>query len=220
MMEKIFFRTKDGVTIAGNYSKSQEEHAPAFLLLHMMPSTKESWTEFAALLQERGFEVLAIDLRGHGESIDKNGGKINYRDFTDEEHRESILDIAASKEFLKQKGADTSRLAIAGASIGANLALLWASTDKDIRLLLLLSAGVDYRGIRTPELARIYENPVYILASEKDTRNAGSSSRILFGMFPGDKKLNIIQGNSHGTDMFSFQPDLMDEILEWVVARS
>ncbi len=219
-MEKITFRTKDGVTIVGNYFKSQEEHAPAFLLLHMMPSTRESWNEFAALLQKGGFDVLAIDLRGHGESIDKNGTRINYKDFRDEEHRESIHDVAAAKEFLRQKGADTSRLGMAGASIGANLALQWASMDEDVKLLVLLSAGVDYRGIKTPELAGKYENPVYILASEKDTRNAAQSSRILFGMFHCDKKLNIIQGDSHGTDMFSFQPDLMDEIMEWVAARA
>ncbi len=214
-MEKITFKTKDGVTIAGNYFRSQD--ALVFLLLHMMPSTKESWNEFATLLHERGFEVLAIDLRGHGESINKDGKKIDYREFTDEEHRESLQDIAAAKDFLTQKGADTSRLAIAGASIGANLALLWASMDEDVRLLVLLSAGVDYRGIKTPELARKYRNPVYILASEKDTRNSASSSRILFGMFPRDKKLNIIQGSSHGTDMFG--PDIMEDIMEWIVAR-
>ncbi len=216
-MEKITFRTEDGVTIAGNYFRSQGEHAPVFLLLHMMPSTKESWNEFAPRLHGLGFEVLAIDLRGHGESIDKDGKRIDYREFTDEEHRESILDIAASKDFLRQGGADTGRMGIAGASIGANLALQWASMDKDVGLLVLLSAGVDYRGIKTPELARKYRNPVYILASEKDTRNAGQSSRILFGMFPCDKKLNIIQGSSHGTDMLS--TDIMEDIMEWIDAR-
>ncbi len=218
-MEKINFRTKDGVTIVGNYFKSQEEHAPAFLLLHKMPSTKESWNDFANLLQKEGFNVLAIDLRGHGESIDKNGTRINYKEFSDEEHRESVHDIAAAKEFLGERGADTSRLGIAGASIGANLGLQWASMDEDVKLLVLLSAGVDYRGIKTPELAGKYKNPVYILASEKDTKNAAQSSRILFGLFHCDKKLNIIQGDLHGTDMFSFQPDLMEEIMEWITTR-
>jgi alpha-beta hydrolase superfamily lysophospholipase len=68
-MEKVNFKTKDGVTIVGNYFKPRKEHAPAFLLLHMMPATKESWNDFASHLQKEGFEVLAIDLRGHGESI-------------------------------------------------------------------------------------------------------------------------------------------------------
>jgi len=33
------------------------------------------------------------------------------------------------------------------------------------------------------------------------------------------EKLNIIKGNSHGTDMFSTQPELMDEIAGWAVQR-
>jgi dipeptidyl aminopeptidase/acylaminoacyl peptidase len=41
-MEEITFKTDDGVEIAGNYFKPNKEHSPVFLLLHMMPSTKES----------------------------------------------------------------------------------------------------------------------------------------------------------------------------------
>ena len=216
-MEKITFKTKDGVKIAGNYFKPEKEHPPAFLLLHMMPAAKESWNTFASSLQKEGFAVLAIDLRGHGESIDMNGKKLDYKMFRDEEHRESMKDIAAAKEFLRQKGADTSRMAIAGASIGANLALWHASIDRDIRLLVLLSAGLDYRGIKAPELASRFSGPVYILVSEDDSKSI-EGSRKIYGIFPGDKKLNIIRGSSHGTDMFAM-PGLMDEILDWVVSR-
>ncbi len=214
-MEKVTFKTKEGVTIVGNYFKSQK-HAPAFLLLHMMPSTKESWDTFASFLQKQGFAVLAIDLRGHGESIDKNGKKLDYREFSNEEHRESMNDIASAKEFLEQKGTDISKLAIAGASIGANLALKQASVDNAVRLLVLLSAGIDYRGIRTPELATKYAGSVYIAASEGDTY-AAESSRKLYGMFTGDKKLKIIKSKSHGTDMLV--PELIDEIIQWIVDR-
>ncbi|MDL5501897.1 MAG: alpha/beta fold hydrolase, partial [Candidatus Methanoperedens sp.] len=138
-MEEITFITEDGVKISGNYFKPKKERAPVFLLLHMMPATKESWNEFATRLQEKGFAVLAIDLRGHGKSTDKNGTRLDYKEFEDHEHRESMKDIAAAKEFLKGKGADISEMAIAGASIGANLALWQASIDKDILLLILLS---------------------------------------------------------------------------------
>ncbi len=217
-MEKITFKTKDGVTIAGNYFKPVEENPPAFLLLHMMPATKESWNTFASHLQKEGFAVLAIDLRGHGESTDRNGKKIDYKMFSDEDHRESINDIAAAKEFLRQNGADTSRMAIGGASIGANLALWHASEDKDVRLLVLLSAGLNYRGIKTPELAARFSGPVYILVSENDSKAIDGSKKI-FEIFPGDKKLNIIKGNSHGTDMFASMPGLLDELLGWVVSK-
>ncbi|HEY6585794.1 MAG TPA: alpha/beta fold hydrolase [Candidatus Methanoperedens sp.] len=219
-MEEITFITEDGVKISGNYFKPKKEHAPVFLLLHMMPSTKESWNEFAARLQEKGFAVLAIDLRGHGSSTDKNGSKLDYKEFKDHEHRESMKDIAAAKEFLKgQTNVDISRMAIAGASIGANLALWQASIDKDVSLLVLLSPGLNYRGIQAAQLAPQYSGPVYILASVGDT-NAAQSSRELFEIFPGDKELKIIQGNSHGTNMFIQEPDLIDKLLEWATKKN
>ncbi|MFZ3382457.1 MAG: alpha/beta fold hydrolase [Candidatus Methanoperedens sp.] len=217
-MEEITFVTEDGVKISGNYSKPKKEHAPVFLLLHMMPSTKESWNEFAARLREKGFAALAIDLRGHGSSIDKNGSKLDYKEFKDEDHRESMKDIAAAKEFLKGKGADISRMAIAGASIGANLALWQASIDKDVLLLILLSPGLNYRGIQAAQLAPRYSGPVYIMASVGDT-NAAQSSRELFGIFPGDKELEVIEGNSHGTNMFISEPEQIDKILGWATNK-
>lgn len=217
-MEEITFITEDGVKISGNYFKPKKEHAPVFLLLHMMPSTKESWNEFAAHLQNKGFAALAIDLRGHGKSTDKNGMKLDYKDFKDHEHRESMKDIAAAKEFLKGQGVDISGMAIAGASIGANLALWQASIDKDVSLLILLSPGLNYRGIQAAQLAPHYSGPVYILASERDT-NAAQSSKELFEIFPGDKELKIIQGNSHGTNMFIQEPDLISKLLEWTTNK-
>jgi len=215
-MEEITFITEDGVKISGNYFKPKKEHAPVFLLLHMMPSTKESWNSFADHLQEKGFAALAIDLRGHGKSTDKNGSKLDYKDFKDHEHRDSMKDIAAAKEFLAgQANVDISRMAIAGASIGANLALWQASIDKDVFILILLSPGLNYRGIQAAQLASGYSGRVYILASVGDT-NAAKSSRELFDIFSGDKELEIIQGNSHGTNMFISEPELIDKLLEWI----
>lgn len=216
-MEKISFKTKDGVTIVGNYFKSQKKQSPVFLLLHMMPATKESWNEFASLIQENGYAALAIDLRGHGESTDMKGDKLDYREFKDEEHRGSMNDISASKEFLAaQEEIDISRMAIAGASIGANLALWQASIDKDVRLIMLLSPGLNYRGIHADELAKRFKAPVHIIASEGDSY-AADSSRKLSGIFPGDVKFDVLKGNSHGTNMLN--SEIMNRLLAWAIER-
>ncbi len=216
-MEKITFKTKDGVTITGNYFKPLKKQAPVFLLLHMMPATKESWNEFASIIQKNGYAALAIDLRGHGESTDRNGIRLDYKEFRDEEHRSSMNDIASAKEFLaEQKDVDMSRFAIAGASIGANLALWQASIDKDARLIMLLSPGLNYRGILADELAPGFKGYVYILASEGDAKAAGSS-RKLSGIFPGETKLEILKGDMHGTNMFN--PEIMNDILNWAFQK-
>ncbi|MCX9085350.1 MAG: alpha/beta fold hydrolase [Candidatus Methanoperedens sp.] len=216
-MEKISFKTRDGVTIKGNYFKPLKKHAPVFILLHMMPSTKESWNEFAEIIQKNGCAALAIDLRGHGESTDQNGIRLDYKEFMDEEHRNSMNDIASAKEFLAgQTDLDMSRIAIAGASIGANLALWHATIDKDVRLIMLLSPGLNYRGIMADEFAPKFKGHVFILASEGDTKSA-DSSRKLAGIFPGETKLKILKGDMHGTNMFN--PEIMDELLKWAFER-
>ena len=216
-MEKITFKTRDGVTITGNYFKPLRKQAPVFILLHMMPATKESWNDFAYIIQKNGYAALAIDLRGHGESTDRNGIKLDYKEFKDEEHRNSMNDIASAKEFLEgQNDVDMSRMAIVGASIGANLALWQASINKDVRLIMLLSPGLNYRGILADELAPGFKGHVYILASEGDTKSA-ESSRKLAEIFTGETKIEIIKGDMHGTNMFN--PEIMDDILKWAFER-
>ena len=216
-MEKITFKTRDGVTITGNYFKPLRNQAPVFLLLHMMPATKESWNDFAAIIQKNGYAALAIDLRGHGESTDMNGTRLDYKEFKDEEHRSSMNDIASAKEFLaRQNNIDMSRIAIAGASIGANLALWQASIDKVVRLIMLLSPGLNYRGILAGELAPGFKGYVYILASEGDTK-AADSSRKLATIFPGETRMEILKGDLHGTNMFNME--IMNDILKWAFDR-
>jgi len=216
-MDKITFKTRDGVTIKGNYFKPLIKKAPVFLLLHMMPATKESWNDFAAIIQKNGYAALAIDMRGHGESTDRNGVKLDYKEFKDEEHRNSMNDIASAKEFLaRQNGIDMSRIAIAGASVGANLAIWQASIDKDVSLIVLLSPGLNYRGILADELAPKFKGYVYILASEGDTK-AAEGSRKLANIFPGETKLEILEGNLHGTNMLN--QEIMNDVLKWAFER-
>ncbi len=65
-MQKTTFTTEDGIKISANYWPAKSENA--VVLLHMLGRNKESWTSFAEKLKKAGFNVLAIDMRGHGES--------------------------------------------------------------------------------------------------------------------------------------------------------
>src|SRR3989304_1434352 len=123
-MDKVIFKTKDSVEIHGLYAPTENQSAPAVLLLHMMPAAKESWGQFQEKLREAGFQSLAIDERGHGESVWKNGERIDYKNFTDAEQQEKIRDGEAAMRFLSEQGIRAEQTAIVGASIGANLALL------------------------------------------------------------------------------------------------
>lgn len=44
------------------------DRSPSFLLIHGLASNARLWDGVARLLQEQGFPVLSVDLRGHGQS--------------------------------------------------------------------------------------------------------------------------------------------------------
>jgi len=219
-MEKITLQTSDNVTIVGDYYVPTVESPRGVLLVHMMPSTKESWKLLAKRLQASGYHVLAIDLRGHGEST---GGPEGYKVFKDEEHQKSTYDVEAGVEFLKTKGVGEDHLSVIGASIGANLVLRYA-TGHGTKNCVLLSAGLDYKGIKADPLAQKLKNGqrVLFVASQDDERSGGNNvemNQLLFERTSDavDKKILIYKEAGHGTDMFDKEePDLEEEIISWL----
>lgn len=212
MAERVELTTADGVTIIGAHDKI-EPPGPSILLLHMMPAAKESWRGFAAKLNEAEIGALAIDLRGHGES---DGGPDGYRTFTDEEHQLSIEDVRTGIKYQKEEGA--SPIFVAGASIGANLALNILAEDPEIEGAILLSAGLDYRGVETlPAAKKIRpDQSVYVVAA-KDDGNCGKMAEEIFNVLATDrKKLEVFDIGGHGTNIFWKHPDLMDRLVRWL----
>jgi len=214
MAERVSLETSDNVKIIGDYAGTPEE--PAVLLLHMMPAVRSSWKELSGKLNERGFQTLAIDLRGHGES---QGGPEGYRKFSDEIHQSSIHDVEAGVKLLKSKGAP--KIFIAGASIGANLALWYAAEHKEIDGAILLSPGFNYRGLKTESYVSGLKGSqsVYFAASRDDSYSAETIEGLFAKMPLGVKKeLKMFERAGHGTTMFEKEPAFMDELASWLSA--
>lgn len=223
-METIRLVTSDNITLSANYWNGSGTKGT--VLLHMMPTTKESWMQFAEMLFKKGFHVIAVDLRGHGAS---DGGPDGYRLFDDAEHQASVNDVEAAVEFLHSQNAKA--ISLVGASIGANLALWYGAEHHEIQSLVLLSPG-NYRGIDTaPLVLKLSPNQlVFFASSEDDVRSAGNNAefnRILYESVPESvqKKLIVYKNAGHGTDMLRLaeigglgkeNPDLAKEIIEWI----
>lgn len=220
MPRTISFSTVDGVRIVGKFSPVAAA-GPAALLLHMMPATKESWDDLATRLVRGGLSVLAIDLRGHGESIEGPGGKrLDYKLFSDAEHRDKMRDVEAAVAWLGGRGRDPSRLVIAGASIGANLAIAYVAAHPETPAAAALSPGLDYRGITTPDKVRRMkpEQGLFLAASEEDELSF-TADRELAGLKPG-AVLKEYRGAGHGTSMLGRAAGLEEELAEWLIART
>jgi pimeloyl-ACP methyl ester carboxylesterase len=206
----------ENITIAGAedlplqttlYTPGGSGLLPGVVLLHMLGSDRQVWDDngIANTLVENGYAVLAVDMRGHGET----GNSIDWQLAPEDLQR-------AWKHFTSLDTVDPQRTAVIGASIGANLALLTGADQPAIRTVVLLSPGLDYRGVTSEgPLAKYGVRPILIVASEEDTY-AADSSRTLATLANGESRLEMYNGAGHGTRMFDAQPDLSNLIITWL----
>jgi pimeloyl-ACP methyl ester carboxylesterase len=217
-MEKIVLKTSDGLDIAGDYYPATRPSQKAVLLIHMMPADRTSWRDFAPKLVDKGFHVLAIDLRGHGEST---GGPDGFQNFSDQEHQLSIKDLEAGAAFLDEKDVKKEGFVLIGASIGANLVIRYAADHPEVNGIVLLSPGFNYRGIEVRPFAerlRPGQRALFV-GSEDDPQSNGVVLRTLAAAVPSqlDTKIIAYKAAGHGTNMFDKEkPDLSEEILKWL----
>ena len=179
---------------------------PGVILLHMLGDDRTVWGEvgLAAELVAAGYAVLVVDMRGHGET----GGAQDWALAADDLGR--VWDAFAARDDV-----DEARTAVVGASIGANMALRLGAERPDVNTLVLLSPGLDYRGVTTEDqLAAYGERPLLLVASEDDPYSA-DSARVL-AEAAGGATVHIFDAAGHGTNMFAAAPELSMLIIDWL----
>jgi dienelactone hydrolase len=209
--QEVSFRTDDGVAIVGSLYLPGRP-GPGIVLVHALSRTHEDWSVVAARLADAGFVVLAIDLRGHGASAPLPEGT------TLEDLTKMMADVKAARAFLAaRREAVPGRVGFAGASIGANLAILMGGIDPTVRSLALLSPGIDYRGLRPEAAMKKYgERPALIVASQEDNYATNSARQLaVAGPGVGIRDLRILNAAGHGTAMLAKQLDLASSLVDW-----
>ena len=179
---------------------------PGVILLHMLGDDRTVWGEvgLAADLVAAGYAVLAVDMRGHGQT----GGAQDWTLAADDLGR--VWDAFAALETV-----DEARTAVVGASIGANMALRLGADRPDVAAIALLSPGLDYRGVTTEDQLAVYgHRPLLLVASEDDAYSA-DSVRTLAEAANG-ATVQMYDDAVHGTNMFVVEPELAGLIIGWL----
>jgi len=209
--QRVSFRTADGVLLAGSFYETSPKPSPAVILVHMLTRNRRDWEPVAMRLASEGIAALTFDLRGHGESAPAptEEGAVPAA---------MVRDVAAARQFLGSRpDVLHDRLGMAGASLGANLALVAAVADPSVRTLVLLSPTLDYRGVRIEPAARKFNRPMLLVVSREDAY-AWRTVRDLTN--PKDKGMSgreslILENAGHGTGMFARDSSLIQSIVDF-----
>ncbi|MBI4578701.1 MAG: alpha/beta fold hydrolase [Planctomycetes bacterium] len=152
-----------------------QRRGPMVILLHMYGQDRSTWDPLVPVLHRAGFAVLAIDLRGHGESVEpaslKLRQKVEERD--PRLFREMVDDVAAAYRWLARRPeADPARFVLAGASVGCSIALEYAVRDRSVDGVVCLTPGADYLGLDSLASARKYSDRKLLLLAAAEERSA------------------------------------------------
>ncbi|MBN1489399.1 MAG: alpha/beta fold hydrolase [Phycisphaerae bacterium] len=215
---RVSFTTDDGVMIVGDYYAPKappKEGAPVVILLHMYQRTRSDWQPLVPHLRDAGFAVLAIDLRGHGESrlpgadASTDGPASNDRKV----YRAMYQDVMAAYAWLgQQKAIDLTRFAMVGASLGCSVAIDYAARDRSVDAMVCLSPGTNYLGVSTTtHIKKCTGQKILLLASQAEAiaatelgRLAADTRVMITPEDPNDPRAAAL----HGTQMFGRAPDI------------
>ena len=113
---------------------------PAVLLLHGFGENRKVWEDFRKQFLERGWAVMSLDLRGHGDSLTKNQRPIQATADWRTNPREFPLDIDPALDWLKKQARLNSRkIVIVGYDVGANLALVSSGKFNEVRTVVAVN---------------------------------------------------------------------------------
>jgi dienelactone hydrolase len=220
----VDIRTTDGVLLKASYF-SPGKPGPGVLLLHQCALNRHSWDDLAAHLAGAGMHVLTFDYRGFGDSkgtlpppppspapteVKKVFGPTISGSWV------GNTDVELAYTYLRSlDGVDQKRLAVGGASCGAEFAADLTIHHPDIRGLVLLSGRISdgaaahvsatswlavLGGAARGDMPIVYEGLQAAIATSKHPKS-------IMKMYPGTK---------HGVEMFQENPALPALINSWL----
>jgi len=205
MNKKVTFKNNRGYTLVATIMGLREgESLPVVVFAHGLRSSKDSPrnVSIAEEVAKTWMGCFLLDFTGHGES---------EGNMTDVSVKQFVLDLDAAIGYIDSlEGIDSSRIGICGSSLGGTAALVKASTDKRINVLVLRSAPAAgfYR------YAEQVTIPTLIVQGDADP--ISEESNILYRHLTGKKKLVLIRGADHLYSKHEHLEEAKAAIISWL----
>jgi pimeloyl-ACP methyl ester carboxylesterase len=217
--EEVTIAASDGVTIAGTYYPPAGEVNGCIVFVHQLSSTRAEWQPVIDRVRA-GKHIVAIDMRGHGASKKgADGAVVDWQKFETADWEKVEDDVGKVMDLLASKGASPP-CTLVGSSIGSSAVLRYAgSNPSKVRSLVLLSPGLGYRGVMTPDSARASQAPALIVHSQEPgaADAAGALKEIWEGVTPPVKVEIIVDpGQEHGMKIVGGDPKILERVVAFI----
>jgi len=218
LAERVTFETADGKAIAGSFHPAGKD-APAVICLPMYRHTRATYKRLVPPLVLQGVSVLAIDLRGHGESAPELADRVKNGDAAvfSAMHR----DVAAAVKFLEEKkGCDRTRIGLVGASVGCSVAIDYARRHPgDVRAVVLLTPGSKYLGVGTMKHLEDWPGTAVFTFTSTEERDKSREVMDALKRFDGSNHMVVPGKGIHGTRMFGKVASIEELIANFLGSR-
>lgn len=201
----VEFPAGDGTLLAGIFYEASNRPAPGVVLVHMLGRSKDEWVTLAERLRDGGASVLALDLRGHGQSRG-DGAMLSLM----------VGDVRAAIGWLTARpGLRPGAIAVVGASLGANLAAQASATLPTVRGVALISPSLEYRGVRLDAalMRQLGDRSVWMAASRDDPYALRSVKELAVS---GKPEPHLSDTRGHGTRLLEADPAVAAALVDWL----
>jgi pimeloyl-ACP methyl ester carboxylesterase len=209
----IAFTTEDGYDLHGDFYTGSADK-PYLVLVHGMNEDRKAYRTLARELHAKGYGIVSYDSRGFGQSKVRNGVIVEV--ISQQDIQKGGLDIKAALGALESRGLTSKGVILVGASVGANIAAVYAVNDTRVIDIVLLSPGDDYQGVEPLSAISKYSGGILFVAFKGDDL-AYQSCNMFYSNATKAKVKNFFykDGLYHGTgDLVA--SDLRSKIVAWI----
>jgi len=201
--QKVNFKTQDGLTIYANFYP--EPSNKGIILLHDYGQNKNSWNFFIDKLRTEGYNVIALDFRGHGESVSNS---VKNDDF-----RNMHLDVKSAFDYFNGKG--IAEVSIIGSKMGANVALVYTAKEESIQRVVLLSPSLNPNSLKIDNSIKEYKRPLLIIVGALN-ESLWEDSNLLFDMSLSKIRLQPYETTLQGISVLENFEDSQNLVIKWI----
>lgn len=222
------YQSKDGFNMTGNVylpKLAPGQKVPLVVLLHSIGSTKNAWNNLPELITEKGYACLALDLRGHGQSVHNAGMKQrSWMYFTDKDYAKYPQDVVSAVDAINTEYAkkiDTKKMIFIGCNIGANTAIIAASKINKkgnfVRSIVMISPRLNTKKLFVPlELVSFGQRPILIFDNKNSPKGFNETLEIK-KYAQGECVLKVLTTPGMAMALYKSTPSIKTDIINWIV---